>query len=105
MDITDIRQKEVFEESLNGYKLAANAPPNPNEAIDFYNTELLHYNRDYPEENALIHYNLGKIYHTLILSSNDNERVKYVENAIFHLKKALVVLSYTSHPIMYAVLR
>jgi hypothetical protein len=72
----------ILEESPNGYSVTTKAPFEMTAAIKHYTKMLRRFTLDFPEEWALCHYSLGKIF----ASDNPNqERSKCMSVIIFHL--------------------
>ena len=95
---------DMYEDSPNGYEIVSRAPEKLDDAITYYSSQLRTYSLDYPEEYAIIHFNLAKLFIQSIPPDDitDNTAVK-LENALFHCGKALDVVKQDSHPIMWAV--
>jgi hypothetical protein len=90
-----------LEDSRNGYSITAKAPREADAAIKHYVDMLRRYTLDFPEEWALCHFSLGKIFACDFRPSEDRSR--QLENAIFHFKTASQVLTAESFPAMWAL--
>jgi hypothetical protein len=96
----------IYEESPNGYVVSEDRPrSNDNElCLKHYTAKLRHFTVDYPEEWALCHYLIAKIFLNDRITNpaptkiEQEARAKKIENALFHCDKALQIYTYSAHP-------
>lgn len=68
----------ILEESRNGYSVTTKAPYEHNAAIKHYTKMLRRFTLDFPEEWALCHYSLGKIFSVDRRKNEDRSKSVYV---------------------------
>lgn len=96
---------DIYEESPNGYELVGRAPVNDiPAAVDYYSKQLRQFTFDYPEEYAICHFNLAKLFALSVQKDEDVDGITVkLENALFHCKKTVEIFQQDSHPVMWAV--
>jgi hypothetical protein len=99
------RDMTLFIESPNGYEVTGDAPPDDQaaEATKHYSAKLRQFTVRYPAEWALCHFCLGRVFHMDRSGRGRDGRGKAIENALFHLDKAMQFYTYDSYPCMWAV--
>ncbi len=64
-------ENEILQDSRNGVRITNNSIYNVDDGITHYTALLRKYDLDHPEEWALCHYNLAKLY---MVDSKDKEK-------------------------------
>jgi hypothetical protein len=79
----------ILEESQNGYTVTEKAPFEAVSAIKYYTKLLRRFTLDFPEEWALCHYSLGKIFMSDQRSEEDRCKCMYAKLLLLSHLRAL----------------
>ena len=101
MNITDI-----LEDSPNGYHISKDAPEHVDEAIRHYLVLINGFPAErFPLEYALSNYAMGKLLFTDTSKPKlSEERARRIENGLYHLNNALLVLNQRDYPVMFSII-
>lgn len=104
---------EVDEEYSIAYQVVNLAPTTIKEAIEYYNTELPKSNLYKAEEQAVIHLALAKIYVSIMIADDENNKDTHIykkskseviEKCLKHLKKAMTYFNYDVYPLVFGII-
>jgi hypothetical protein len=101
------RDMNILTESPNGYEVTGDAPADDEYdwLVDHYTAKLRKFTSAYPCEWALCHFSLGKVFMMDEREQGGSDgRGKKIENALFHLDKAIQWFNHESWPAMWSII-